>query len=53
MQVELDLGFAPNDEVDDLAWLRREEARGKLSYPPDREVLDALVASAGSGACGS
>ena len=47
MQVESDEGFAPNDEVDDLGWLRRDVARRKLSYAPDREVLDALTASSG------
>ena len=47
MQVEDDLGFAPNDEVDDLCWVRRDEARERLSYAPDREVLDALSPTTG------
>ena len=42
MQVDAELGFAPNDELDDLCWLSRDDARKKLSYLPDREVLDAL-----------
>jgi 8-oxo-dGTP diphosphatase len=31
--------FAPNDEVDELRWLPREEARELLSYPRDRGLL--------------
>ena len=42
MEVEAELGFVPNDEVDDLCWLSRDDARERLSYVPDREVLDAL-----------
>jgi 8-oxo-dGTP pyrophosphatase MutT (NUDIX family)/phosphohistidine phosphatase SixA len=34
--------FAPNDEVDRLEWLPVEDARRKLSYPRDVEILDAL-----------
>jgi 8-oxo-dGTP pyrophosphatase MutT (NUDIX family) len=37
--------FSPNGEVDELAWLPLAEATARLSYPRDRTVLDALVAS--------
>lgn len=32
--------FAPNDEVDVVVWLTPEHARERLSYDPDRTVLD-------------
>lgn len=32
--------FAPNHEVDELLWLRTDEARSRLSYPHDSHVLD-------------
>jgi 8-oxo-dGTP diphosphatase len=31
--------FAPNDEVDELRWLTREQAAQLLTYERDREVL--------------
>jgi 8-oxo-dGTP diphosphatase len=31
--------FVPNDEVDELRWLARDEARELLSYERDRDVL--------------
>jgi 8-oxo-(d)GTP phosphatase len=34
--------FVPNDEVDRLEWLPVDQARRKLSYPRDVEILDAL-----------
>lgn len=34
--------FAPNDEVDRLDWLPVGEARGRLSYPDDVELVCAL-----------
>jgi 8-oxo-dGTP pyrophosphatase MutT (NUDIX family) len=37
--------FVPNGEVDQLAWLPVTDAGPRLSYPRDRAVLDALVAS--------
>jgi 8-oxo-dGTP pyrophosphatase MutT (NUDIX family) len=33
--------FVPNDEVDDLRWLAREQAEGLLSYPHDIELARA------------
>ncbi len=35
--------FAPNDEVDQIAWLELDPARRRLSYPHDRPVLDDLL----------
>jgi 8-oxo-dGTP diphosphatase len=37
-----DGAFTPNDEVDELRWLRTDQARGRLSYPHDVGVLDAF-----------
>ncbi|UGS36841.1 hypothetical protein DSM104329_03252 [Capillimicrobium parvum] len=31
--------FAPNDEVDEIAWLTPEEAIERLSYPHDRDLV--------------
>jgi 8-oxo-(d)GTP phosphatase len=31
--------FEPNDEIDDVTWVRPKEARSVLSYDVDREVL--------------
>ena len=39
MEAASDAGFQPNDEVDELRWLRGRKAMGRLSYPRDREVL--------------
>jgi 8-oxo-dGTP diphosphatase len=36
--------FAPNDEVDALAWLPLTAARERLSYPRDVSVLDTFTA---------
>jgi 8-oxo-dGTP diphosphatase len=36
-----DLGFEPNDEVDEVRWLMPDEAAELLSYDRDREVLAA------------
>lgn len=37
--------FAPNDEVDDLAWLPLDEARARMSHDVDRSVLDSFTAT--------
>jgi 8-oxo-dGTP pyrophosphatase MutT (NUDIX family) len=42
MQVEDDLGFSPNDEVDQRRWVALAEAGTALSYDDDRGVLAAL-----------
>jgi 8-oxo-(d)GTP phosphatase len=40
--------FAPNDEVDALAWLSLADAAGRLSYDRDRTVLDGFTAGPAS-----
>jgi 8-oxo-dGTP pyrophosphatase MutT (NUDIX family) len=37
--------FSPNEEVDELRWLRLEEAARLLSYPRDRELIAVLTAA--------
>ena len=37
--------FSPSDEVDEVKWLPLEDAMSALSYPRDREVLQALARS--------
>jgi 8-oxo-dGTP pyrophosphatase MutT (NUDIX family) len=37
--------LAADNEVDEAVWVRLDEARGRLSYPRDLVVLDALVAT--------
>jgi 8-oxo-dGTP diphosphatase len=37
--------FRPNEEVDELRWLRPEEASHLLSYPRDRELVAVLMAA--------
>jgi 8-oxo-dGTP pyrophosphatase MutT (NUDIX family) len=37
--------FSPNEEVDELRWLRLDEAARLLSYPRDRELVAVLVAA--------
>ena len=32
--------FEPNDEVDEVRWLKGRKALGRLSYPRDRDVLN-------------
>ncbi len=32
--------FEPNDEVDEVRWLKGRNALGRLSYPRDRDVLN-------------
>jgi 8-oxo-dGTP diphosphatase len=40
-------GFAPNDEVDELAWLAPEEAVARLSYRHDRALVAAWAGGGG------
>lgn len=35
--------FDPNHEVDRILWLSTSEARGRLTQPRDRDLVDALV----------
>lgn len=37
--------FTPNDEVDELRWLRPRKAADLLTYRRDRDVLDAFLAT--------
>ncbi len=43
-----DTGFAPNDEVDELAWLELHAAAQRVTYDHDRELI-AGVAAGGPG----
>ncbi len=46
MQATEDPGpFAPNDEVDEIRWCSLTEARARLSYDHDRDLVTALRAS--------
>ncbi|GKQ36942.1 NUDIX hydrolase [Streptomyces sp. A012304] len=36
-------GFTPNDEVDRVLWLSPAAARGRLTQPRDRTLVDALL----------
>ena len=38
--------FSPSLEVDKLLWLEPEEAKRRLSYPDEREIVDAFLAVA-------
>jgi 8-oxo-dGTP diphosphatase len=44
MEVEVDPGFVPNDEVDEVRWLPLDEALALLSYDRDRELVAAALA---------
>ncbi|MCU1455098.1 MAG: hydrolase [Acidimicrobiales bacterium] len=44
MAVE-DGSFRVNDEVDEIRWLRLEQAAGQLTYRRDRAVLEGYLAS--------
>jgi len=35
--------FSPNSEVEALEWVPVEEARGRLSYPADRQLFDVFL----------
>lgn len=40
MSVLRDDGFTPSDEVDEVRWVSRAEARALLTYPQDAALLD-------------
>lgn len=42
MRVVEDLGFAPNEEVDEVLWLRPADALKILTYAKDRELLSLI-----------
>ena len=39
-RVSRDEGFSPDDEVDALDWVTPEEARARLTYPRDADLVD-------------
>jgi 8-oxo-dGTP diphosphatase len=43
MEATGDDAFVPNDEVDEVRWMRGEKALGKLSYERDRDVLTEAI----------
>lgn len=47
MTVEVDLGFAANDEVDEWRWVGPDEFDELVSFPSDREVVHAFVSGSG------
>jgi len=48
MEVESEVPFEPNDEVDELRWLRPAEAAAALTYERDRVLVsEALEVLAG------
>jgi len=50
MEVEDEVAFEPNDEVDELLWLEPTEAEAKLTYERDRALVgEALSALADAG----
>jgi len=42
-----DGAFMANDEVDGLEWVGIPDARARMTYPRDRDVIDAFAAFAG------
>lgn len=42
-RVREDIGFAPDEEVDEVLWLSIKAARKKLTYQQDRDLLDQAV----------
>jgi 8-oxo-dGTP diphosphatase len=42
MSIVEDLGFSPNDEVDELRWVTPEEALELLQYEHDRRLVGSL-----------
>jgi 8-oxo-dGTP diphosphatase len=43
MEPEDDIDFVPNDEVDQLRWMAPPEALELLTYPRDRELVQAAA----------
>ena len=44
MEVVEDLGFTPDEEVDELRWMDPAEALELLTYEHDRELVQGLIA---------
>jgi 8-oxo-dGTP diphosphatase len=49
MEVEDEVPFEPNDEVDELRWLEPEEAEAKLTYERDRALVGEALSASGAG----
>ena len=47
MEVESEVPFEPNDEVDELRWLEPGEAAQKLTYARDRPLVDEAAEALG------
>jgi 8-oxo-dGTP diphosphatase len=47
MEVEEEIPFEPNDEVDELAWLEPAEAEERLTYERDRVLIEEAVSASG------
>ncbi len=43
MSIVEDLGFRPNEEVDEVRWLKPKKALELLSYQHDRELVQSLL----------
>lgn len=43
MSIVEDLGFSPNEEVDEVRWLKPKKALELLSYEHDRELVQSLL----------
>jgi len=42
-RVREEIGFSPDEEVDQITWLTFAAARKKLTYPQDRDLLDSAI----------
>jgi 8-oxo-dGTP diphosphatase len=49
MEVEDEVPFEPNDEVDELRWLEPAEAEAKLTYERDRTLVGEAVNAVSDG----
>ena len=47
MEVEDEVAFEPNDEVDELRWLEPEEAEARLTYERDRALVGEALSALG------
>jgi 8-oxo-dGTP diphosphatase len=43
MEIAADDGFTPDDEVDELRWVRPAEAAALLTYPHDAELIEEVA----------
>jgi 8-oxo-dGTP diphosphatase len=49
MEVEHEVAFEPNDEVDELQWLEPGEAEAKLTYERDRALVGEALSASSAG----